>query len=127
MNIKRKFLFLCLSLVTPDFEVISVDLSFFPLGNSDPAWNLLTFIYIPLEIHPSVFFHSPPSCSHSPTSHLPSMSPCSLIPLRGASTSYQQLSYSHRQYSFGFSLHPLTITHASWNGSFQYLSRKKKT
>lgn len=38
-----------------------------------PRWAIqirpatsLTFIHIPLEIHPSVFFHSPPSCSLSP-------------------------------------------------------------
>lgn len=120
----QEFLFFC-SPVTPDFEVISEDLSSFPLGNSDPAWNSLTFIHIPLEIHPSVFFHSPPPCSHPPTIHLPSMSSCSPITLGEASTFYWQLSYSHRQYSYGFSLHPLTITHASRNGSFRYLSRKK--
>lgn len=63
---RQDFLFFC-SPVTPHFEVIAVHLFSSPLGNSDPACSSLTFIHIPLEIHPSVFFHSPPSCSHSPT------------------------------------------------------------
>lgn len=57
---KRQSVLIC-SPVTPGFEVISIQLSSSPLGNSDPAWNSVTFIHIPMEIHPSVLFHSPPS------------------------------------------------------------------
>lgn len=74
--------------VTSGFEVISVDLSSSPLGISDPACSSLTFIHIPLEIHPSVFLHSPPPCPHSPTL-LQSDAPTD------TSSSYQQLSFWH--------------------------------
>lgn len=102
--------------VTPDFEVIAVHL-FSPLGNSDPACSSLTFIHIPLEIHPSVFFHSPPSCSHSPTV-------CEFChpdaPWKGL----------HLLLAIRFPVVSISIPKPSHtlleNGSFQYLSWKRK-
>lgn len=71
------------------------------------------------SIHLYSFTHLLPAPFHP-------MSSCTLIPLGGAFTSYQHLSYSHRQYSYGFILHPHYSDTLLGNGSFRYFSRKKK-
>lgn len=111
---RRQSVLIC-SPVTPGFEVISVHLSFSPLGNSNPACNSATFIHIPLEIHPHVLLHLLPVPIH----------PMSFCTLGEAFTSYQHHPHSHRLFLRFYSSSPL-VRHGSWKWVFPIPLPKEK-